>query len=279
MSSEPDRGLVLVVEDDALQALALCRRIERFSGEIGVQHAQSCADAERIWSTLRPALVLADYRLGDGFGSDLIARMRDRGHRLPVVMMTGEDEQVALDIRATLDIRAVYRKPVADEDLRAALALIDGVGQVAEPSARRSRRVGRFMLVYMAGNLTASRVRRLAQAVREERWLALIVERGLRVSEAGTRDLCAWGSWLSAKGGRLCLVAADPARKRQLDQAVGAHLDVLPSQDLLDAESLRLTGEAERRRLLDAVSVSLHDSGHTRDAADVDPAETRKVGV
>ncbi|SFP93049.1 response regulator [Tranquillimonas alkanivorans] len=81
---------ILVVEDDASLADGLCvgLRLQGFTPEL----VGTCADAAEAWKQDGFSAVILDVMLPDGSGSDLLARMRSRGDRLPVLMLTALDQ-------------------------------------------------------------------------------------------------------------------------------------------------------------------------------------------
>ncbi len=86
---------VLVVDDNEDHA-RLAAEFLQMSGPFAVKMAQ---DMEAMWGLLAAEacdVVLLDYNLPDGTGLEALAQLAVRGHRIPVVMVTGRgDERVA----------------------------------------------------------------------------------------------------------------------------------------------------------------------------------------
>lgn len=247
MTSEETGKSILLVEDEALLATTLRRQIERLFGTACVHTAETCAQAESAWTCLNPDVVLMDYRLPDGVGTDVVAAMRKRGYREPVICMTAESEQISGPLRTTLAIDLVLTKPVTAAALQAALA---SVRQTVTPSTRTDHRIGRFRRIKLSKSLTAMRITRLLRAAQSERWIALDIGTLAHADDAALRGLCAWAGWLSSRGGRLCLLAQSPSVMQYFQTRIGTFVDVLNSPDRLLAQEHRLTGAAERRQLL-----------------------------
>jgi DNA-binding NarL/FixJ family response regulator len=83
---------VLLVEDDAMVAgwvrLALEGTDLRVAGTAG-----SAAEALELVSRRRVDVLLVDYRLPDGRGTELVRELRQRGVTTPTVLMTANAEQ------------------------------------------------------------------------------------------------------------------------------------------------------------------------------------------
>jgi CheY-like chemotaxis protein len=254
---------ILLVEDDPLLGATMRRHLERFADD--VRHAETVAAARNCWSALSTAIILMDYRLPDGKGTDLISQMRAQGREDPVIFMTGESEVLTPDVVDQLAIHQVLVKPVMLDALRETLTALPALQTRKAPAHRRStRRAGKFRHVCWRGELTGPRVARLCRAAQGESWVALDVDRAQMGDEAGWRGLCAWSGWLSGAGGRLSLVAANPQQRESVRAAVGEYVDIVPEIAVLSAQGNRLTGTAERRQLLRLVGLA-HTSGDFAD--------------
>ncbi len=96
---------ILIVEDDhALRATI----VEQLAAQGGFQvdEAESTAEAEAKLSAVnaRYDAILLDIGLPDGNGRDFCAKLRQDGRRMPVIMVTGEGDE--LDIVRGLDAGA-----------------------------------------------------------------------------------------------------------------------------------------------------------------------------
>jgi len=82
---------LLLVDDDAMARewvrIALRSTEFRISGIVG-----SAAEALELSERRRPDLVLTDYRLSDGIGTELVRRLRRIGVAAPAVVMTSNPE-------------------------------------------------------------------------------------------------------------------------------------------------------------------------------------------
>jgi CheY-like chemotaxis protein len=87
-----------------------------------VVEAETCARAEALWSGGPFDLVVLDHRLADGFGSDLLARMRQQGRAENVIYLSADAGQIDLNLARALDIRAVLAKPLNQSHLQLALS-------------------------------------------------------------------------------------------------------------------------------------------------------------
>ncbi len=97
---EPFPASLLVVEDNQDHALLIQSVLSRWSKENGsrIELVSSVSEALEKLSASSFELVLTDYRLLDKTGLDLLAEIKNRGLRFPVLLMTSAgDEQLAVD--------------------------------------------------------------------------------------------------------------------------------------------------------------------------------------
>jgi DNA-binding NarL/FixJ family response regulator len=130
-SEEPSIG-VLVVEDDAMVRdwlrLALEGSRFRIVGEAG-----TAAEAESLIDRRRPELLLVDYRLPDGVGTELVRALRQRGLTTPVLLMTAAHEAGFNEAaRAAAAQGSVLKTGRSDELLQAMTEVANG-GQAFDP--------------------------------------------------------------------------------------------------------------------------------------------------
>ncbi|HEV7266365.1 MAG TPA: response regulator transcription factor [Falsiroseomonas sp.] len=120
----------LVVEDDASLRETLADEM-RFGGAFLVEEAASVAEAEAMLGSpdSRYDAVVLDIGLPDGDGRDLCARLRRRGLRMPILMLTGADGEQdtvrGLDSGANDYIAKPFRIPELLARLRAHLRVYD----------------------------------------------------------------------------------------------------------------------------------------------------------
>jgi DNA-binding response OmpR family regulator len=90
----PGERPILIVDDDAALCATLIEQLA-VDGEFSAHQADTAADAEaRIMSgdTRYDAMIL-DVGLPDGDGRDLCARLRRHGVKVPIIMLTGSDQE------------------------------------------------------------------------------------------------------------------------------------------------------------------------------------------
>jgi len=96
-----DRPVLLVDDDASLRAML----VEQLAvdGEFAASEAATLQEAEAMMSAPGAhydALIL-DVSMPDGDGRDLCARLRRLGHKLPIIMLTGSDDE--MDVVRGLD--------------------------------------------------------------------------------------------------------------------------------------------------------------------------------
>jgi DNA-binding NarL/FixJ family response regulator len=116
-----DPGGVLIVEDEALIAMALTAEIEGMGLEV-CGTATTARRAVELAERHRPRLVLMDVRLsGDPDGVAAALEMHRRGVAAPIVYVTGSREpQTVARIRDDHPAALLF-KPVLPDELRAAV--------------------------------------------------------------------------------------------------------------------------------------------------------------
>ncbi|WP_300525747.1 histidine kinase dimerization/phosphoacceptor domain -containing protein [Aminiphilus sp.] len=91
-----EKPLILLVDDDPGHVELLRRSLERGEGAFRCAVAENLARAREYLAERLPDLILADYRLPDGVGKDII---QDAAGRVPVVILTSHgDEQLVRDM-------------------------------------------------------------------------------------------------------------------------------------------------------------------------------------
>ena len=250
MTSNGKQTVVLLVEDDALLANIMRRRLEQLHCDVRL--ATTCQEAMDSWGGLQGHLVLMDYRLPDGKGTEVVQRMREQHRTDPVYFMTAESESIPTELRQALNVKDVLGKPVSVETLRQVVERQETAAPVAAAPAHQAatRHLGRFRVITLRGIVTGARVARCYRAAQSERWMAVQISAPEQLASAAWRGLCAWAGWLSSQGGRLCLIAANADQLTYVQSQTNNAIDVVDSQDALMAHGWRLTGAAERSGLL-----------------------------
>jgi two-component system, cell cycle sensor histidine kinase and response regulator CckA len=120
MPNEKQR--LLLVEDEALVALDLKRRLEGMGYEVA-GHAVTGEEAIQKAMALTPSLVLMDIRLGglvDGIeATEIIRRRLD----VPVVYLTADAEEATLRRARVTEPHGFVLKPIRDRELRIAIEM------------------------------------------------------------------------------------------------------------------------------------------------------------
>ena len=98
----PSERPILIVDDDQDLRLTLAEQLA-LEGEFAAVEAATLHDAERLLSApeARFDAVILDIGMPDGDGRDFCVLMRQQGHKMPVVMLTGSDAE--MDVVRGLD--------------------------------------------------------------------------------------------------------------------------------------------------------------------------------
>lgn len=125
---------ILVVDDDDLLATSVVAYLEDAGSQVA--RAAEAAEAERLWRTWHPDVVVLDILLGASSGLDLLRRMRREADGTMVVLLsalaTADDRIVGLEVGAD----DYLTKPFSPRELvlRVAALLRRGDGPGAEPT-------------------------------------------------------------------------------------------------------------------------------------------------
>jgi len=115
-----ERKKVLIVEDEAMTALMLEGYVED-KGFLSVGLAATGEDAVIKARSTRPDLVFMDFTLGGAMNGVEAAKIIHAELQIPVVIMSGHDEQLILDHARHYRPLAFLRKPMSDAALDAIL--------------------------------------------------------------------------------------------------------------------------------------------------------------
>jgi len=91
------RNKVLVVDDESGVRFGIRDFLEQHGYEI--EEAESCQDAQHLFRTSRPDIVIADYMMPDGTALDLLPRLREIDSGIPLLVLTAHGS-IDLAVRA-----------------------------------------------------------------------------------------------------------------------------------------------------------------------------------
>jgi DNA-binding NtrC family response regulator len=91
------RNKILIVDDESGVRFGIRDFLEQQAFE--VEEADSCADAQHLFRTSRPDIVIADYMLPDGTALDLIPRLKEIDPDIPLLVLTAHGS-IDLAVRA-----------------------------------------------------------------------------------------------------------------------------------------------------------------------------------
>ncbi|HSM80553.1 MAG TPA: ATP-binding protein [Nodosilinea sp.] len=90
---------ILLVDDDAVDRMAICRALDRADLAVQVTEVTDAAQAIANLANYTYDCVFLDYRLPEQDGLSLVRQLRAEGVTTPLVVLTGQgDEQIAVDL-------------------------------------------------------------------------------------------------------------------------------------------------------------------------------------
>ena len=94
-----DTSKVLVVDDDVLDRMAVCRALRTIDPPISMDEAVDGASALTMLSQAEYDCVILDYRLPGTDGLAVLKTLREHRIDVPVIMLTGQgDERLAVEL-------------------------------------------------------------------------------------------------------------------------------------------------------------------------------------
>ncbi|MEI6210443.1 MAG: response regulator [bacterium] len=247
---------VLLLEDDPLAAWTARRILEQMGCR--VSESDCCHAAEEAWLANPFDLIIADYRLPDGLGVELIARMRAAGHKQPVICLTAESEAISGADRAALQIGDVVSKPIHLETFRAVVSRNAAQQPDAgtPPPAAVRRTIGHYHIFPCPHSLTAQFLNQIRQSMPQDAWIALDLTGTTHIEDDFLAALPAVAADIQRAGARICLAAPGPALKSLLQQgALSRNVDMLDDLNDLDSLSRQPTSPCERAALMDSIVI------------------------
>ncbi|WP_447976809.1 response regulator [Candidatus Nitrospira bockiana] len=118
----PSTRRVLVIDDDAATLVAIPELIAIHRPTFHVDTATNLAESSTYLDDYQCDAIVADVRMPGEDGIKLIRRLRDKGHRIPVVIVTADVTDVVEDAAFGAGAYAFLRKPL---DVKQFLRVLD----------------------------------------------------------------------------------------------------------------------------------------------------------
>src|SRR5690606_36789902 len=130
---------LLIVEDDKPSLTSLARAME--GRGFVVETAESVEEAISHIRTAAPAYAVVDMRLGDGYGLDVVAAIRDRREDTRAVILTGNGNSATAVTDGKRGAIDDLSKPAEADDVSAALTLTTNERIVPPENSMSTNRV------------------------------------------------------------------------------------------------------------------------------------------
>jgi signal transduction histidine kinase/ActR/RegA family two-component response regulator len=136
---------VLVVDDDEVDRMAVCRALRRTGLPVEVQEVRDEAAAVELLLTRPYDCAFIDYHLGSGSGLTVLEQVRNSGISTPIVMLTGRgDESLAVELMRAGATDYMPKARLGAESVERSLRNAVRVHQ-AEKEAARAQEALRFI--------------------------------------------------------------------------------------------------------------------------------------
>lgn len=113
--SPPEPRRVLLVEDDA--SLIDAYRLVLEPRGLEVVGANTASEALTRLDEARPQAIVADLRLPDAHGPELLLALRKAAPEVPLLVLTGREPDRARDAGEEIDVAGYMTKPVSGAEL------------------------------------------------------------------------------------------------------------------------------------------------------------------
>lgn len=122
---------VYIVDDDASVRQALARLVQ--SAGMQTQVFETVPELIGLEHLAAPACVIADIQMPEVSGLELLGRLAEQGHRLPVIFVTAYDNAQNRAVAKRVGAVGYFRKPVDGEALLDAIAwAVDAPGDARD---------------------------------------------------------------------------------------------------------------------------------------------------
>ncbi len=156
-----DSKIVLLVEDEEPHALLIKRALEDCLGSYVVSAVRTLREARSFLEQHKPMLVITDYRLPDGVGTELLQGGSTHSPAYPIVIMTGQgDEEIAV---------AAMRAGALDYIVKSEANMAD-MARIAERSLREWHHIKERFKAEQALALSEERYSLAAKAANDGLW-------------------------------------------------------------------------------------------------------------
>ena len=157
------KNKVLVIDDEPGVRFGIRDFLEQQGYEI--QEADSCEDAQHLFRTIRPDIVIADYMLPDGTALDLLPRLKEIDSDIPLLVLTAHGS-IDLAVRAIKEgAEQFLTKPLELPALAVILTrLLQRQRNHHKQLASKTRQIRQFIDPFIG---TSSAIRALADQARK----------------------------------------------------------------------------------------------------------------
>ena len=142
---DDDTLRLLIVDDDALDRMAVRRALQKTDLSVQIDEADTCAGAVARLARRDLDCALLDFQLPDGDARDVLRGAREAGSDTPIVMLTGHgDEMIAVELMKAGAADYLPKARLSPEGLARCLTGVVRLSR-AQRQARRAEDAQRFL--------------------------------------------------------------------------------------------------------------------------------------
>jgi two-component system response regulator AtoC len=139
-TARKDKVKILIVDDDAAFCRYLHNILSRFNHSVHI--ARSGEEALECLDETRPDLAILDLVLPDINGLEVLSRIRQRSHKMPVIMLTGYGQTSTVVMAMKLGAKDFLNKPFYPAELEASIEKVLQGARVKTPTIDVPRKFG-----------------------------------------------------------------------------------------------------------------------------------------
>lgn len=132
--SDPRISVLIVDDQETMHSI-----LRRLLHEAGIRDIQNAYDGAEVIDGLKnnkfypPDVIICDLHMDKMDGMEMINLLRRNRNQTPVLLLTGETNELVLDVSLQVGATKVLKKPISSEQLYAEIATAIGFAPKTDP--------------------------------------------------------------------------------------------------------------------------------------------------